>query len=407
MSEVEVSRHGSPLKVAFIGHPALGGIGTVLRELRRGLAAHGIDVSWIGMGAPDGSDPDGAQGGVAIPRAAGGEGRQGLALLDELERGGYDAVIVNVLAEAVATNAMRYLSRRVPRLLIVHNITPGTYGAARAIRDHVHATVAISPRIRDDLVAMFGFAPERVVTLPSGIATERFTAVARPARSATLRILSLGRIEDAAKGVLWLPAILGRLADLPVTLTVAGDGPDRQHLERALAPFGPRVDMLGAVAPEAVPALVGRHDVFLMPSRYEGQGLALVEAMAAGCVPLVSRIAGVTDFVVEDGVSGFLFPVGDVAAAAAQLRRLTREPELLARCSTAARAAAAGRFTTGGMAAGYARLLAEIIDRPCAIAEPLDRAAWVMERRLRPGLRTYLPRPVKNGLRLIRERLRA
>ncbi|MDX7324888.1 glycosyltransferase, partial [Providencia rettgeri] len=55
---------------------------------------------------------------------------------------------------------------------------------------------------------------------------------------------------------------------------------------------------LGAVHPEAVFDLLLRHDVLVMPSRFEGFGLTITEAMSAGCIPVVSRIRGVTDTIV-------------------------------------------------------------------------------------------------------------
>jgi glycosyltransferase involved in cell wall biosynthesis len=313
--------------------------------------------------------------GGRLVRASGGRmEQQAAALLDHLESGLYDAVVANVLTEAVPTNAMRYLSPAVPRIVIVHNITPGTYAAARAIRDHVHATVAVSPRIRGDLVARHGFAADRVTVIPNGVDMARFLALPRPPMTKPVRLLSLGRVEDRSKGVLWLPDILARLGDLPVTLTVAGDGPDLERLREALAPFVGRVGLLGPVPREEVPVILASHDVFLMPSRYEGLPIALVEAMAAGCVPVASRIRGVTDFVVALGETGLLFPVGDTDSAAGAVRRLVLEPALLARLSQAGRRSAETCFNATGMTAAYANLLTSIIADPPLIAPAMPRS---------------------------------
>ena len=384
----------------------MGGTTTVYRELRAGLAAQGLRLNWVATAAKDVVvEGDGDDEGVLLTPRRDDPAAHGEALLDHLERGGYAAVIANVLADAIATNAMRYLATRLPRLVIVHNITPGTYAAARAIRDHVHAVVAVSPRIRDDLVDHHGFAADRVRLIANAIGTAAFAAALRRPRASGLRLLSLGRIEDEAKGSLWLPAILGMLADQPVSLTVAGDGPDRERLQRALRPFAERVRFVGPVPSRSVPAVMADHDVLLLPSRFEGLPLALVEAMAAGCVPVASAIRGVTDFVVSRERDGFLFPVGDLKAAAAILRRLVMEPELLARTSETARQAAGRRFERAPMAAAYIDLLTEIRHRPPAIAQPAPRGRWALAGSLRPGLRSYLPRPVKNGLRLVRERM--
>jgi glycosyltransferase involved in cell wall biosynthesis len=79
-------------------------------------------------------------------------------------------------------------------------------------------------------------------------------------------------------------------------------------------------------------------DVLLLPTVEEGSALVVYEAMASGCVPLVSEAAGAWSV---DGESGLLHEVGDVAALTGQLDRLSADPAELQRLSTGARAAAA------------------------------------------------------------------
>ena len=348
---------------AFFGMPHLGGTYSVFRNLRPGLGARAIELRWVGTGPSKAllHNPwpsEMAWGTVVSPQEA-DEQRQASALVEHLEHGGYDAVFVNVLADRVQTNAVRYLDPRVLRVMVVHNITPGTYAAAAAVRDYVHATVCVSPRIRDDLVAGYGFAPERVHVILNAIDIQAVSRRPRPpvTAQAPLRLLSLGRVEDISKGVLWLPGILERLSGLPVVLTVGGDGPDLEALRKRCAPFGRQVRFLGAVAAEQVPAIMAEHDVLVFPSRFEGFGLTLAEAMAAGCVPVASAIRGVTDVLIDHGRTGFLFPVGDLDRAAREIHRIAREPGLLERLSTAAKAEAESRFDSDRAAGAYAELL--------------------------------------------------
>src|SRR5690606_22800856 len=156
---------------------------------------------------------------------------QAIALRKTIELERFDGVVVNVHADPVQTNLVRYLPRSLLRMLIVHNITPGTYAAATAVRDHVHGVVCVSLRLEEDLVAGHGFSRASIGTIPN--ATDLTLAEARrPAlEEAPLRILSLGRVEDQAKGVLWLPDIMRRLPP-ELRLTVAGDGPDLERLKQ-------------------------------------------------------------------------------------------------------------------------------------------------------------------------------
>ncbi|WP_336799863.1 glycosyltransferase family 4 protein [Kaistia sp. MMO-174] len=399
------------MKLAFFGYPHLGGTFTVFRHLRDGLAASGsgIAVEWLGIG-PDAhavlQDHD-WRSEWSTGHAAGSlnddEPVQAEAMISHLVREGFDGVVVNVHADRVQTNLARYLPRSILRLMIVHNITPATYSAAVAIRDHVHATVCVSDRIRDDLMEKHGFRPSAIHRIHNAVELPPPAPARRRAASQPLHLLSLGRVEDQAKGVLWLPEILARLPD-DVSLTVAGDGPDLERLRRASTSLGQRIRFLGRVSPTDVPALMASHDVLIAPSRFEGFMITLAEAMAAGCVPVASRIGGVTDTVVEDGVTGLLFPVGDIAAAAEAIRRLRGDPVLWQVMSRDGPSAMRARFSIDRMARDYEALLACLDREPPSIAAPLALDKWRLPRGLRGGLRSHLPTPIKNWLRGIRER---
>jgi glycosyltransferase involved in cell wall biosynthesis len=114
---------------------------------------------------------------------------------------------------------------------------------------------------------------------------------------------------------------------------------------------------VGQVSPDEVPRILADHDVLLAPSRFEGFGYSVIEAMASGCVPIASRIRAVSDTIVRDGETGFLFSVGDVRAAAAAVRRLALDRAALQRMSDAARADVQERFAVEAMAARYAAIL--------------------------------------------------
>jgi glycogen synthase len=133
----------------------------------------------------------------------------------------------------------------------------------------------------------------------------------------------------------------------------------------------------------------------------------LIEAMAAGCVPVASCIRGVTDAIIRPTENGFLFPIGDISAAAAIIRELERDRPTLERMSDAARRSARDRFSIERMASQYADILRQAQAAPAATARPLPLHRWRYPWALRPGLRTFLPKPVKKTLRLWRERLAA
>ncbi|MGH6858774.1 MAG: glycosyltransferase family 4 protein, partial [Phyllobacterium sp.] len=266
------------MKFAYFVRPHIGGTYTVFKQLREGLAGFGIEVRWLAMGEHESlGDPlwfsELEFGSVIETGGLHGERDQAQALASALADEGYDGVFINVLSDRVQTNIARYLPETILRIMIVHNITPGTYAAAAAIRDHVHATIGVSERCRKDLVERYGFAPAHTHVIPNAIDTEVFRGKMREARQETrLRMLFLGRIEDASKGVFWLPGIMERLPR-SAALTVAGAGPDLEKLRKDMAPHASRIEFLGAVPPAQIPALLLRHDVLVMPSRFEGYPL--------------------------------------------------------------------------------------------------------------------------------------
>lgn len=398
------------MKFAYFVRPHIGGTYTVFKQLREGLANFGIDVCWLAMGHSETLNdpmwfPELAFGATINTNGLRTERDQAKALLAALTADGYDGVFINVLSDRVETNIARYLPENIMRILIVHNITAGTYAAATSVRDHVHATAGVSERIRDDLVQLLDFPKDRTFAIPHATATRSARMPERTPRAAEpLRVIFLGRIEDASKGVFWLPSILDEL-DRSIHLTVAGDGPDLPALRKRLAPHAERVTILGAVHPEEVHTLLLQQDVLIMPSRFEGFGLTLTEAMAAGCIPVVSRIRGVTDMIVDDGVNGFLFSIGNTREAARIISQIAANPNAAGLFSSAARRKIEKDFTIELMAQRYFNVVQNIIAKASAIAPPLNIEDWSLPMGLRAGLRTYIPAPIKNWLRVIRERI--
>lgn len=398
------------MKFAFFVVPHLGGTYTVFTQLRAALAPRGISVVWIGAVRREAleNDPEWSptlEFGLPVSPTSGGDGAvQAKLMAEAIEAAGCDGVFINVLTDQVSTNLARYLPDKLMKIMIVHNMTPGTYAAARAVHGHVQAVVCVSRRIRDDLVSRFRFDPVRTVVIDNAVSfREAPVSTVRSRSPGTLRVLFLGRIEDASKGVLWLPRILKYCA-ADVTLTIAGDGPDMGRLRRALAGFERRVEFLGAVSPDRVPEILAEHDALIMPSRFEGFGYVLIEAMTLGCVPVASHIGGVTDTIIKDRSDGLLFPVGDCRAAARCLDALSAYPAWREAMSAAAMDKARGYYGIDRLGDDYARLIETLRADPPRLPAPLSFSNWQLPSGLRAGLRTYLPAPLKNLLRTVRAR---
>ena len=403
------------MKAISFCRPHSGGLYRVFESLRHGLAPFGVGLRWVAVGRSASlglkavaTSEDLRVGEVVAPEEDQSD-RLARILFDYVASDCPDQVIFHVLGGGIETSLARYLPEGVCRILVVHSITPATYRAARAVRDWVHATVAVSPRIRSDLVRLCGFDSRWTFAILNAVDLDRYADIVRDRPSAgPLRVLVHSRMDNSAKGILWVPKIVYQAlhAGANLELTVSGDGPDSLRLRERFAhfAFNGRVKFTGWTAAEKVPLLMAAHDVLLFPSRYEGLGLVLMEAMAAGCVPVASRIRGVTDFVVRDGEEGLLFPMGDLKAAANNLVRLDRDRTLLARLSAVGRRAAASRFGLANQAEEYWQVFQQVAENPRPIKAPLPIARWEMPHLLQPGWWYPMPEGLKNTARVIRER---
>lgn len=239
----------------------------------------------------------------------------------------------------------------------------------RALARSSGALVAVSTEVRDDLVRLGVAAPEKIRVIAYGFDLDRRLAAAPDAGAATRRRLGIGADAFVAGWAGRLtqikrPLDLVRVATTVAgtTLVLAGDGELRPDVERLAAELGVggRVHLLGYV--DRVAELYASFDAFLLTSANEGTPVVAIEALAAG-VPVVATDAGGTRTVVDDGETGFVVPVGDVASLAARLERLRDEPGLRDRFAAAGRRRMRERFSTSRMADEVDALYRELLTR--------------------------------------------
>ena len=119
--------------------------------------------------------------------------------------------------------------------------------------------------------------------------------------------------------------------------------------------------MLGYVAD--VPALLNAVDMVLVPSRWEGFGLAAAEAMAAGRPVVATRVAGLEDLI-DHGQTGLLIERGSVVALAEAIVQLAGDAGLRERLGAAARRHVATHYPIGRNIAAYERLYEQVVSNP-------------------------------------------
>ena len=190
----------------------------------------------------------------------------------------------------------------------------------------------------------------RVFYMPeNGIDPVRFPAPDRLPASRPLKILFVGRMVPykAADIVIEATADLVKRGD--VELTMIGDGPHREHLERLVAELslGNSIRFLNSVPHTELAAHYRRADVFGFPSLRELGGAVVLEAMAQGVVPIVVDYGGPPEFLTPS--TGVTIPLGDRASVVLRFRqaveRFVEHPELLHPMSELARQDVLRRFS--------------------------------------------------------------
>ncbi|MCZ8316255.1 glycosyltransferase family 4 protein [Phreatobacter sp.] len=197
----------------------------------------------------------------------------------------------------------------------------------------------------------------RILTEDYAVPADRIT-VAEPGTAPAPRATGSGRPEptiltvgaiSARKGYDVLVAALARLQGEAWRLIIAGatDRAPEVHaaLREAIRHHGleARVTLTGAISDAEIDALYAQADLFVMPSRYEGYGMVLAEAMARG-LPIITTTGGAAAETVPDGAA-VKVPPDDALALSAALSRLIQSPRM--RADLAARSFEAGRTLPG------------------------------------------------------------
>jgi glycosyltransferase involved in cell wall biosynthesis len=205
--------------------------------------------------------------------------------------------------------------------------------------------------------------PDKIVTVYNGLPDSAFEP-APPARLDTAEpvVLCIANLKRD-KGHRFLLDAVARLRDqnLPCTLALVGDGPERRALEDQAGRLGIDVRFLGTRT-DIEPLLARAHAVVL-PSLHEGMSNAVMEAMAAGR-PVVATDVGGTGELLRD--RGVLVRPSDGEALADGLGRVLRDPALAAHLGARARAWSLEHLHVDAMVDRHVHIYRELLERRCA-----------------------------------------
>mgnify|MGYP000616119900 CR=1 FL=1 len=222
---------------------------------------------------------------------------------------------------------------------VVRYLSPDYYLVQRAAQ-----TTVLNPEIRDAFVEL-GASPATITAIPNGVDIDRFRSLPSDATAEvrnrydladTRLVLFVGTVMPR-KGVVELvramaTAVTHTNDNRDVKLLIVGeadlDPAYTDRVQRTIRDAGMQshVEITGFVSEADLRALYALADVFVLPSREEGFGMTVVEAMAAG-TPIVATRVGSVPNVVEPGQHGFVVAPGNIAELADGIERLLENTE--------------------------------------------------------------------------------
>ena len=194
-------------------------------------------------------------------------------------------------------------------------------GAIYSIFERIYC---ISAGTRDALVKAHPQLANKTEVIENG-ATLRFEGFLPRKTNTLVKILSVGRLSTQKNYSVAVRAI--SLLETEVAYTILGEGDDRAELEELARSLGvtDKVSFVGHKSD--IKPFLEHADILLIPSLWEGFGLAAVEGMNAGLPIIASDVPGLREVVGKNGACGFLVPPSEPEAITAALKTLIAEPQ--------------------------------------------------------------------------------
>lgn len=365
----------SSLKIGVVCYPTFGGSGVVATELGKGLAERGHEIHLFSYAPPARLDLFDARihlhevevSSYPLFKYPPYDLALASRLAEVVEEASLDLVHVHyAIPHTVAALLVKEIlaPRPLPVVTTLHgtDITvvgqdPSYARVTRYALRNSDAVTSVSEYLKAQTEEVFG-VDEGMTVIPNFVDAERF----KPGGASRIRscfsrgpekvLMHVSNFRAVKRAVLAVEAFADVARALPATLVMIGDGPDRSACEARAQALGlrDRVRFLGAQTD--IEHLLPAADVFLLPSEYESFGLAALEAMASGVVPIATRAGGLPE-VIRDGEDGVLVDAAGIENMGRVAADLLMDSKRLARMAAAARQSAIDRFGRDGVVSQY------------------------------------------------------
>ena len=365
------------MKIGITCYPTYGGSGIVATELGLELAARGHEIHFITYANPIRLDP-------GLPRIHYHEVEVSnyplfqyppycLALASRMAdvADSYNLDLLHVhyaiphSIAALLAKQMLAPRRRVPFITTLHGtditlvgVDPSYFAITKFSIEQSDGVTAISEDLRADTVKTFGIQNE-IRVIHNFVNCDIYKPVPEE-RSATPLMIHLSNFRPVKRVQDCIRILAQVRKTVDARLLMVGDGPERGPAEQLARQLGVGASAEFVGKQNHVERLIRRAHVILMPSEMESFGLAALEAMACGVVPVATNVGGVPELI-TDGVDGCLEAVGDIDSLAARATEILTDPALHASMATAARHTASTRFCSENLIPLYEQYYEQVL----------------------------------------------
>ena len=377
------------MRIGITCYPTYGGSGVVATELGIELAAMGHEVHFISYSPP--FRLSGRDDGISYHEVP-------VSSYPLFEFPPYDLALASRMAEVaefcsldllhvhyaiphsvsalLARQMLAARGRRLPFVTTLHGTDITLVGLDRSYLPITQYAIGqsdgvtcISNYLKEETIGHF-HVTRGIEVIPNFVNCDVYLPIKDTAKRAEAR-RRLAAPEEAilmhlsnfrpVKRVVDVVRIFAKVAsEVPAQLVLIGDGPDRSAAEWLAHDLGihSRVHFLGKQ--DRVNELLPLADLMLMPSEQESFGLAALEAMACKVPSIATRVGGVPELI-DDGVTGLLYPVGDVDAMARGSLSLLRDRNRLEAMREAGRKTAQKRFCSSLVVPRYVQYYEQVL----------------------------------------------
>jgi N-acetyl-alpha-D-glucosaminyl L-malate synthase BshA len=377
------------MRIGITCYPTYGGSGVVATELGIELAALGHEVHFISYSQP--FRLSGRDSGILYHEVP-------VSSYPLFEFPPYDLALASRMAEIAELYSLDLLhvhyaiphsvsallarqmvaesGRRLPFVTTLHGtditlvgLDRGYLPITRYAIQQSDGVTSISSYLKEETVKHFGVT-NPIEVIPNFVNCNLYMPIEDEAARAKAR-LRLAKPHEAilmhlsnfrpVKRVVDVVKIFAQVVrEIPAQLVLVGDGPDRSAAEWLAHDLGIQHQVHFMGKQEQVNELLPLADLMVMPSELESFGLAALEAMACKVPSIATRVGGVPELI-DDGVTGLLYPVGDVEAMAAGALSLLKDRDRFEAMRLAARKTAQQRFCSSLVVPQYVRYYESVI----------------------------------------------